>query len=70
MFKKFVCKLIRTYQGTLGGRTGLFSIIVGGGCLHSPSCSEYTYHAVAKYGAVAGLCMGIGRVTKCNSFFK
>ncbi|MBI2590368.1 MAG: membrane protein insertion efficiency factor YidD [Candidatus Blackburnbacteria bacterium] len=66
MLKKFVCFLIRTYQVILGGRNGFLSFVVGGGCPQSPSCSEYTYQAVGKFGVVKGLKLGTMRIIKCS----
>lgn len=66
--RKIVCNSIRLYQIVLGGRGGLLSVLVGGGCLHSPSCSEYTYQSVLKYGVLRGLRMGIIRIASCNRF--
>ncbi len=38
-------------------------------CRYYPSCSEYTYEAVSKYG-LKGLLMGFWRVLRCNPFSK
>ncbi|MFA5828489.1 MAG: membrane protein insertion efficiency factor YidD [Candidatus Shapirobacteria bacterium] len=35
-------------------------------CRMIPSCSEYTYEAVEKYGVVKGLWLGGKRVVRCN----
>jgi putative membrane protein insertion efficiency factor len=35
-----------------------------------PTCSEYTYEAVEKYGTVKGLWMGVKRVIRCNPWSK
>ncbi len=37
-------------------------------CRFYPSCSQYTYEAVSKYGFCKGLIMGIKRVLKCHPF--
>lgn len=41
-----------------------------GACRFVPSCSQYTYEAVVKYGMAKGLWMGIKRIGRCNPFFK
>ena len=35
-----------------------------------PSCSEYTYQAVEKYGVLRGSLMGGWRIMRCNPFNK
>ena len=39
-----------------------------GTCRFHPSCSEYGYQAVAKYGAVRGTWMAVKRIIRCNPF--
>lgn len=38
----------------------------GENCRFIPSCSEYTYEAVNKYGVIKGLWLGIKRILRCN----
>jgi len=35
-------------------------------CRFFPSCSEYTYEAVRKYGALRGLWLGLNRLLRCH----
>lgn len=42
----------------------------GYGCRFVPSCSEYTYEAVRKYGVIEGLWMGVKRIGKCHWWHK
>jgi len=42
----------------------------GFNCRFVPSCSEYTYRAVEKYGAIRGLIMGIRRIVRCHPWNK
>ncbi|AGF74476.1 hypothetical protein BAnh1_05970 [Bartonella australis AUST/NH1] len=53
--------LVRFYQIT-------FSSLIGNQCRHMPSCSEYTYEAIARYGLWAGIWMGLFRVIRCGPF--
>ena len=55
--KKLVLKCLIWYKKYLSK---------GYSCRFLPSCSEYTYEAVEKYGIVKGLWMGIKRVMKCH----
>jgi putative membrane protein insertion efficiency factor len=59
--KKIVLKLLRLYQYT-------FSLYFPSSCRFYPSCSEYTYQAVEKYGIIKGLFLGTKRVLKCHPF--
>lgn len=51
--------LIRFYQLT-------FSSMVGHGCRHLPTCSEYGYEAIARYGLLKGSWLTLLRVVKCG----
>ena len=42
----------------------------GYNCRFVPSCSEYTYQAVEKYGVMKGLGLGVKRVAKCHPWHK
>lgn len=55
--------LIRLYQMTL-------SPLLGGACRFYPSCSQYAYEAVGRFGAVRGGWMGIKRILRCNPWFE
>ena len=51
--------LIRLYQKTIS--RGLPP-----SCRFVPSCSEYTYQAIEKYGLISGGWLGIKRITRCH----
>ncbi|MEJ5079907.1 MULTISPECIES: membrane protein insertion efficiency factor YidD [unclassified Ochrobactrum] len=51
--------LIRLYQLTL-------SSFIGNSCRHMPTCSEYTYESVARYGLWNGSWMGLFRIMRCG----
>jgi putative membrane protein insertion efficiency factor len=58
---RFLLALIRFYQGAL-------SPLLGGACRYYPSCSQYTYEAVRRYGWLRGSWMGIKRIGRCHPF--
>jgi len=58
-----VLVLIRGYQMS-------FSKVLPPSCRYYPSCSHYTYEAVAKYGWLKGGWMGAVRIARCNPFSK
>lgn len=60
---RVILLLIRAYQVTL-------SPILGGSCRYYPSCSNYTYEAVARFGWLRGGYLGARRILRCNPFFK
>lgn len=68
MLKKGLLCLIQIYQKTISPDHGIFSR--QGSCRFHPTCSEYTYQAVEKYGAAKGLSKGILRICRCNPFSK
>lgn len=39
-------------------------------CIHYPSCSQYTYEAIDKFGLVKGSIMGFFRILRCNPLAK
>jgi uncharacterized protein len=53
--------LIRMYQLTL-------SPLLGRGCRYYPTCSAYTYEAIARYGFLRGTFLGIRRLLRCHPF--
>jgi len=37
-------------------------------CRFTPTCSEYTYQAVERYGVLKGTYMGLKRLSRCHPF--
>jgi putative membrane protein insertion efficiency factor len=54
---------IRAYQVTI---SPLFPC----SCRYYPSCSQYTYEAVSRYGWLRGSWMGMKRIGRCHPFSK
>jgi hypothetical protein len=44
------------------------SPMLGPRCRFYPSCSEYMYTAVERYGAGKGFLMGLKRLSRCHPF--
>jgi putative membrane protein insertion efficiency factor len=61
MIRALLLKLLRGYQLYLSPLTGPC-------CRFWPSCSQYTYEAVQRYGCFKGLTRGIGRLLRCHPF--
>jgi uncharacterized protein len=53
--------LIRLYQKTI-------SEVVPSSCRFYPSCSQYSYEAIQKYGVLRGSWMAVKRVGRCHPF--
>lgn len=67
MFQKAVLALIRLYQRTLSLNHGLLGYIVSERfCRFHPTCSEYTYQAIEKFGVFRGSWMGFSRILRCH----
>lgn len=59
--KRIALGLIRLYQMTI-------SQVMPKSCRFIPTCSEYTYEAIAKYGFFKGTWMGMKRISTCHPF--
>lgn len=66
--KKIVLWTIRIYQKTLSLDHGLLGRVFPNlrGCKFTPTCSEYTYKSIERYGVFKGGVMGVNRVIRCN----
>lgn len=51
--------MIRLYQRTI-------SQALPPSCRFRPSCSQYTYEAISRYGIVRGIWLGVGRLSRCH----
>jgi len=69
--KKIVLFLIRLYQKTLSPDTGWFNYKHPHGyCKYYPTCSEYGYQSIQKYGFFKGSMKALWRILRCNPFSK
>lgn len=67
----FVLKIIKLYQKTLSFDHGLMKVFFPQGyCKYHPTCSEYAYKSVEKYGIFKGGIKAFWRVLRCNPFSK
>ncbi|MDH3259388.1 MAG: membrane protein insertion efficiency factor YidD [Acidimicrobiia bacterium] len=51
--------LIRTYQKA-------FSPSMGKNCRYSPTCSQYAYEAIGRFGLLGGTWIGMKRIARCH----
>jgi len=59
--KTIALGMIRLYQRTL-------SRVLPPTCRFYPSCSQYAYEAIARYGVIRGGWLAIGRLSRCHPF--
>jgi len=63
MIKKFLLKSIKFYQKYISG-------LKSTKCPYFPSCSQYGYEAIEKYGPIKGSFLAVWRILRCNPFSK
>jgi len=67
--KKVILKLIKIYQRIFSPDHGLFKeAFPFGFCRFTPTCSEYTYQSVERFGLLKGGSLGFWRILRCNPF--
>ena len=70
--KKLVLAAIRFYKKTEFFHLQLFRTLFLSDriCRFEPTCSEYTYKAIEKYGALRGSILGLERIVRCHPWSK
>ena len=63
MIKRLMLKMITSYRKHI-------SPSLGNNCRFIPSCSEYAYEAIERFGVFCGTFMAAGRILRCNPFNK
>lgn len=70
--KKIILTLIRFYQKTsfFHGYIARSLFLTDTVCRFTPTCSQYTYEAIEKYGSLKGAWMGLKRIIHCHPWNK
>lgn len=59
--QKIIMQLIKFYQKNI-------SPMKGATCRYRPTCSDYSFQAIEKYGVIRGGLKSIWRILRCNPF--
>ena len=70
--KRIALSFIRFYQKHLSFDSGLAKklFITDKVCRFRPTCSEYAYQAIEKYGILRGGFLALKRICRCHPFSK
>lgn len=70
--KTALLHLIRFYQRYLSFDTGIlkYLFLTDKACRFVPTCSEYMYQAIKRYGIIYGLWLGFKRIIRCHPWSK
>lgn len=61
--KRLMLALIRFYRRQISPNTPP-------SCRFTPTCSQYAYEAISKYGALKGGWLALRRLLRCHPFYK
>lgn len=66
--KQLILSLIRLYQRSFLFRSSFLKTLFlsDSACRFQPTCSEYTYQAINRYGIIRGSALGLKRIIKCH----
>jgi len=60
--KRLALGLIRLYQLSI-------SRVKPSSCRYFPTCSQYTYEAIERFGFIKGVWLGMKRLARCQPFY-
>lgn len=63
---KPVSPAARVGRALIRGYQRVFSPAMGKNCRYSPTCSQYAYEAIGRFGLVRGTWLGVKRIGRCH----
>ena len=66
MIKKFLLLLLKIYQLVFSPDRGFFKKEGRPTCRFFPSCSQYSFEAIERFGVRKGLVLSMKRILKCH----
>ncbi|MDD3774023.1 MAG: membrane protein insertion efficiency factor YidD [Patescibacteria group bacterium] len=71
LIKNISFGLIKIYQAVFSLDHSFWArALFLGACRYQPTCSDYTYQAISKYGVIKGWFLGAKRVLRCHPLAK
>ena len=61
MFRRLLIAPIKVYQRVI-------SPLLPAACIYTPTCSQYAYTAIERFGALRGSWLALKRLLRCNPF--
>lgn len=65
MVKRMILSVLKTYQKIFSPDQGIFRQNISI-CRFYPSCSQYSYEAIEKFGIWQGAWLGLKRILRCH----
>lgn len=59
---------VRTALYALRFYKAYLSLLIAGSCRYQPTCSQYTYEAIERFGVLRGSWLGFKRLMRCHPF--
>jgi putative membrane protein insertion efficiency factor len=68
MIKRSVLALIKIYQRSWLYRSAVLKVLFlsDGSCRFRPTCSQYAYQAIKRYGIISGGLKSLRRIARCH----
>lgn len=70
LLRSMVLNCIHWYQRILSPDHSWLAKFTVYGCRFRPTCSEYSYQAIERYGILKGMWLGCKRILRCNPLTK
>lgn len=65
--KRLYLLILKVYKSFL---SKILTLMFGNGCRYFPTCSDYAYEAIDKFGILNGTRISVKRLSRCHPFSK